>query len=91
MLEVRLMRKDGVRLPDDEVKAQLPIRGEFVLDIANGAKRLRLKHPFSGNSEGPELYEPVIVSARNGNQVWRGFERVGERGVVQEWYVYLTR
>lgn len=84
------MRREGIRLPDAEVKAQPPINGDFVLDTANGAKRLRLLHPFAG-WEGPELYEPVLVSARNGVQIWRGYERAGERGVVQEWYVYVKR
>jgi hypothetical protein len=87
MFEVLLMRKDGIRLPEGEIKDQLPIRGHFTLDIANGAKRLRLDHPFSG-MEKLELYEPVLISARNGTQTWRGYERVGDRGVVQEWYVY---
>lgn len=90
MLEVRLMRKDGIRLPEGEIKAQFPKNGDFVLDTANGARRLRLQHPFSG-WEGPELYEPVLVSARRGVQIWRGYERVGDRGVVQEWYVHTSR
>lgn len=84
------MRKDGVRQPDPEIKAQLPVRGNFVLDTANGARRLRLQHPFSG-FEKLELYEPTLVTARHGVQIWRGFERAGNRGVVQEWYVCLSR
>lgn len=90
MLEVRLMRREGIRLPENEIKGQPSYQGDFVLDTAHGARRLRLQHPFAG-WEGPELYEPVMISARHGVQIWRGFERAGERGVVQEWYVLAKR
>ncbi|TAH47905.1 MAG: hypothetical protein EYC67_06075 [Betaproteobacteria bacterium] len=87
MFDVRLMRRDGARLSHDEVGQQLSYTGEFVLDQANGARRLRIKSPWSGAFAPVELYEPVLASARNGMQRWRGFERVGDKGVVQEWLV----
>lgn len=89
MLDVRLMRLDGVRLSPEEVN-QRPIHsGDFVLDVAHGAKRLRVRNPWSSNYAPIELYEPVLVSAQGGTQRWRGYERVGEKGVVQEWLVRL--
>ncbi|WP_041645484.1 hypothetical protein [Aromatoleum aromaticum] len=87
MFDVRVMRRDGVRLARDEAASQTEHSGEFVLDVANGARRLRLKSPWTSGYAPVELYEPVLISARHGVQLWRGYERVGERGVVQEWMV----
>lgn len=87
MFDVRLLRRDGVRLAEGEVAKQLAHVGDFVLDQANGAKRLRLKSPWAVGYAPVELYEPTLVSARAGVMVWRGYERCGERGVVQEWLV----
>lgn len=89
MLDVRLMRHDGVRLSSDEASRQPTHTGDFVLDVAHGAKRLRVRNPWSGGFAPVELYEPVLVSAQPGIQRWRGFERVGDRGVVQEWLVRM--
>lgn len=87
MLDVTVMRKDGQRLDSKALADQRIWSGDFVLDTANGARRLRLKSPWDANYAPIELYEPVLVSASAGRQIWRGFERVGERGVVQEWMV----
>lgn len=91
MFDVRVMRRDGVRIPKDDLARQSEHVGDFVLDQANGAKRLRLKSLWTSDYAPVELYEPVLVSARNGVQLWRGYERVGERGVVQEWLVRARR
>lgn len=87
MLDVTVMRKDGVRLDSKELAKQPMWSGDFILDTANGARRLRIKSPWDAAYAPIELYEPVLVSASSGRQIWRGFERVGERGVVQEWMV----
>lgn len=87
MFDVRLMRRDGIRFTSDEVSKQLAHTGDFVLDQANGAKRLRIKSPWSSTYAPVELYDPVLVSARNGVMVFRGYERCADRGVVQEWIV----
>jgi len=79
------MRSRGVRLERDEAAKQLTHSGEFVLDVANGARRLRIKNPWSGGYAPVELYEPVIVAAQGGALRLRGFERVGDQGLVQEW------
>ncbi|WP_323000505.1 hypothetical protein [Denitromonas sp.] len=87
MFDVTVLRRDGVRLPREDLDRQRVHTGDFVLDTAGGARRLRLKSPWVTGYEAIELYEPVMVSASAGRQVWRGFERNGERGVVQEWLV----
>ena len=87
MFDIRLMRHDGIRLAADEMAKQLAHTGDFVLDQANGAKRLRIKSPWASAYAAVELYDPVLVSARNGVMVFRGFERSADRGVVQEWLV----
>ena len=89
MFNVRLMRRDGTRLDGEAAMRQPTHSGEFVLDVANGAKRLRIRNPWTGGYAPVELYEPVLVAARGGSLRWRGFERVGEQGVVQEWHVQL--
>jgi hypothetical protein len=33
----------------------------------------------------PELFEPVLTSIGHGSLLLRGFERVGDSAVVQEW------
>lgn len=91
MLEVTTMRRDGKRLPPEERARQLTHVGEFVLDQANGARRLRLKNPWSSGFAPIELYDPVMISASPGRMLWRGFERCEERGVVQEWMVLTKR
>lgn len=48
MFDVKLMRRNGVRLTREEADRQLVQTGEFHLDVANGAKRLRIKNPWSG-------------------------------------------
>ncbi len=87
MFDVTVLRRDGARLPRDDLVRQRVHTGDFVLDTAGGARRLRLKSPWSTGYEAIELYDPVMVSASAGRQVWRGFERNGDRGVVQEWLV----
>lgn len=87
MIYVRLLRREGVRLPDEKVYAGLSHAGEFVLDVSKGARRLRVKDLWSGKIAPIELYEPQLVAARVGLQRWRGFERIGETGFVQEWLV----
>lgn len=89
MFDVRLMRKEGFRLPREEACKLVTHSGEFVLDVAYGAKRLRIKNPWSGGYASVELYEPVLVAAHGGALRFRGYERVGEQGVVQEWHVRL--
>jgi len=87
VFDVRVMRRDGVRLAHDDVARQTVHSGEFVLDVANGARRLRIKSPWTSGYAPVELFEPVLITARNGMQLWRGYERAGDRGVVQEWMV----
>lgn len=91
MFDVRVMRREGVRIPKEELVRQSEFVGDFALDQANGAKRLRLKSPWTGDYAPVELYDPVLVSARGGTQLWRGYERAGDRGVVQEWLVRARR
>lgn len=87
MFDIRLMRHDGARLEANEVAKQIAHTGDFVLDQAHGARRLRVKSPWSSTYASVELYDPVLVSARNGVMVFRGYERCADRGVVQEWIV----
>lgn len=87
MIYVRPLRRQGVRLPEETVYAGLSHAGEFVLDVSQGARRLRIKDLWSGKIAPIELYEPQLVAARVGMQRWRGFERVGDVGYVQEWLV----
>ncbi len=86
MFDVKLMRRNGVRLNREEADRQLLQTGELHLDVANGAKRLRIKNPWSGGYAPVELYEPVLVAAQGGTLRFRGFERAGEQGLVQEWH-----
>jgi hypothetical protein len=81
------MRKNGKRLSKEDVAQQLAHQGEFVLDQTNGAKRLRIKNPWSGGYAPIELFEPVLVAAQGGSLRWRGFERISDQGLVQEWLV----
>ena len=85
MFEVSVMRADGQRLPADQRAQQNTHVGDFVLDQAHGARRLRIKNPWSGGFAPIELYDPVLIGAGPGSMMWRGYERSGERGVVQEW------
>ena len=92
MFDVKLMRKDGMRLAANDVARQPIHAGEFVMDVApGGAKRLRLRNPWAGGYEPVELYEPVLVGAQSGVLRLRGYERVGEQGLVQEWYARARR
>lgn len=91
MFDILLMRRDGVRLAPEEASRQTTHVGEFVLDVAHGARRLRIRSPWTGTFAQVELYDPVLVSAQGGTQRWRGYERAGERGVVQEWLVRTHR
>ncbi len=74
-------------MPVEETQQRLEFHGDFILDQANGARRLRLKNPWTGSIAPVELYEPTLVGAQGGTQRWRGYEKVGEQGVVQEWLV----
>ncbi len=85
MYDVRLMRRGGARLGSEDVARQPTYTGDFVLDVAHGAKRLRLRNPWLGDFAPVELYEPVLVAAQGGSMRWRGYERVAEQGLVQEW------
>lgn len=87
MIYVRPLRHQGVRLPAETVHAGLSHAGDFVLDISQGSRRLRIKDLWSGKIAPIELYEPQLVAATPGMQRWRGFERVGDVGYVQEWLV----
>lgn len=91
MLDVTALRRNGVRLARDELNRQRVHTGDFVLDTSGGARRLRIKSPWAVGFAPIELYEPVLISANAGRQMWRGFERDGEQGVVQEWLVQLRR
>ncbi len=86
MFDVILARRNGTRLTAEEMATQLKHSGDFVLDVAHGAKRLRIKSPWTGQYAPVELYEPVLIAAQNGSLRWRGFERVGDQGLVQEWH-----
>ena len=86
MFEVILVRRNGTRLTSAEMDTQLKHSGDFVLDVANGAKRLRIKSPWTGQYAPVELYEPMLIAAQNGILRWRGFERVADQGFVQEWH-----
>ncbi len=87
MFTVRLLRREGVRIPADEVQKNHEFHGDFIVDQSSGARRLRLKNPWTGSIAPVELYEPNLVAAQGGTQRWRGYEKVGEQGVVQEWLV----
>ncbi len=87
MLYVRVLRRNGVRIPHEEAARQPSHAGDFIMDMSGGARRLRLKNPWTGYTSPIELYEPMLVAAGGGSQRWRGYERVGEQGLVQEWLV----
>lgn len=91
MFEVKLMRQAGRRLTPEERGLQHTHRGEFLLDVAHGARRLRIRDVWSHSVAPIELFDPVLISASNGRMLWRGFERVDGCGMVQEWIVVSYR
>lgn len=91
MFEVQLMRQGGRRLSPEERAKQVTHRGEFLLDVAHGARRLRIRDVWSHTVAPIELFDPVLISASNGRMLWRGFERVDDCGVVQEWIAVSYR
>ncbi|NMG64396.1 hypothetical protein GPA19_05475 [Azoarcus indigens] len=87
MMHAQLMRKDGEPLPRDQVQKQKTYSGDFTIDLIRGIRRLRLYHVWASRFEPIELYQPVLINAKQGWQIWQGYENADGRGVVQEWFV----
>lgn len=89
---LKLLRRDGERLPPEEVTELCREVGQLVMAREVGQGRfLRYQQPACapGMGELARLYRPEVVDIVSGSMVVRGIERVstarGARGVVQEW------
>jgi hypothetical protein len=91
-VRLKLLRRDGERLPPHEVTELHYEAGQLVMVREHGQGRfLRYQRAACapGIGELARLYRPEVVDMDGDAMVIRGIERVstarGARGVVQEW------
>lgn len=91
-VRLKLLRRDGERLPPHEVTELHHEAGQLVMAREQGQGRfLRYQRACCapGIGELARLYRPEVVDMAGDAMVIRGIERVstarGARGVVQEW------